>query len=300
MPTLPIALPGLSAEFTAGPVDDDLCNHRLRSIRHPATGRLLSCDEAPGVNGRFGFGLFRAYGAASHLGELRVVPYRTETVPDGLRLHWPIYPGHPVRVSLRVVAAPPDAVDLEIGCAAVGEVRGYHLLIAGYLAPGARSRVAVGTPMRPVQIAPADHPEFHGMWPFFPRDEAAAHLLTDGRGARGRWPWRVVCLRDHALPLAAGGFPDAEVRLIGTAGDVLAVGATYAGDEAHDGIANHRALYLALFGRDVHPGEAWSTRVRIQVASPGDVADWSGSVAALAQAHAQTPQPTPGIEEYRP
>jgi len=41
------------------------------------------------------------------------------------------------------------------------------------------------------QVRIADQPMIHGIWPFFPRDEAEANLLNDGRQKRdvifGEW-----------------------------------------------------------------------------------------------------------------
>ena len=50
-----------------------------------------------------------------------------------------------------------------------------------------------------------------------------------------------------------------DALLMGRTEDVQAVGLTYAGDEANDGVAGHRSQYLSLFGRDLHPGEGWRT-----------------------------------------
>ena len=47
--------------------------------------------------------------------------------------------------------------------------------------------------------------------------------------------------------------------------DVSAVGVTYAGDEEHDQTADHRGMYLTVFGRHLHPGQGWRTRARLGV-----------------------------------
>jgi hypothetical protein len=145
----------------------------------------------------------------------------------------------------------------------------YELLLSNYLAPGFRGGAYVAEHLhgggRAQQISFADHPAFHGMYNFFPRDERAGHILTDGRGQRGRWHWRVAVGRYYARPLVFSTRDDVDVVLMGRGEDVNAVGATYSGDEEHDGVADHRAIYLSLFGRDVHPGQGLRTRARLVV-----------------------------------
>jgi hypothetical protein len=50
--------------------------------------------------------------------------------------------------------------------------------------------------------------------------------------------------------------------------DVYAVGATYKGDKT-DNVADHRALYLSLFGEDFKAGEGRYTQMRMVIGSYG-------------------------------
>ena len=123
------------------------------------------------------------------------------------------------------------------------------------------------------RIELTDNPSFHGMYPFFPRDEHAAHIMTDGRGQKGRWHWRVACGRRYAFPIGFATDERADVLLMGRPEDVPSVGVTYSADgDNYDGVARHHALYLSLFGRDPHPGDGWHTQVRLVVQTHDDQA----------------------------
>jgi hypothetical protein len=111
------------------------------------------------------------------------------------------------------------------------------------------------------------------MYNFFPRDERAANVLTDGRGQRGRWYWRTAIGRRYAFPLVFAGNDAATQVLIGLPDDVNAVGLTYKGDDESDRVAGHHSMYLSLFGRNLHPGEAWRTKVRYVVTALSDGSD---------------------------
>ncbi len=103
----------------------------------------------------------------------------------------------------------------------------------------------------------------HGVWPFFPRDEAGANLLTDGRHQKGRWFWRMAIGRRYGMPLAFFSNEGIDAILMGRPDDVYAVGATYKGDEENDNVAAHRSLYLSLFGEDFKAGEGRYTQMRM-------------------------------------
>ena len=118
-------------------------------------------------------------------------------------------------------------------------------------------------PVEPEQIRIIDQPMIHGIWPFFPRDEAGANLLTDGRHQKGRWYWRMAIGRRYAVPLSFVSKDSVDVLLMGRPEDVYAVGATYKGDAENDNVAGHHSLYLSLFGEDFKAGEGRHTQVRM-------------------------------------
>jgi hypothetical protein len=234
-----------------------LCNHRLRALRHKPTGTLVSCDEAKGAMPQFGLSLFRVLARDAWFTELRAVRPVVEPVAQGVRLTWEASVQLPARVVVEFVIREPNIVDADLHVEGHAFFPDFELLIANYLAPGFAGGVYL-----PEQVRVADNPVYHGMYNFFPRDERAAHVLTDGRGQRGRWYWHTTIGRQHKLPVAFFSNGTVDALLMGRPEDVQAVGATYAGT---DGVGEHRGQYLSLFGRDLHPGEGWRTQFRLVV-----------------------------------
>jgi len=95
--------------------------------------------------------------------------------------------------------------------------------------------------------------------------------MTDGRGQKGRWYWRVACGRRYAYPIGFATDRQVDVVLMGRPEDVSSVGVTYSADgDNYDGVARHHALYLSLFGKDLYPGDGWRTQVRLVIATHED------------------------------
>ena len=145
----------------------------------------------------------------------------------------------------------------------------FEILLSSYQAEGFVSGAYVAKkefePSEPEQIRITDQPMIHGVWPFFPRDEAGANLLTDGRHQKGRWFWRMAIGRRYGLPMAFFSKGEVDVLLMGRPEDVYAVGATYEGDAKTDNLAAHRSLYLSLFGEDMAAGESRRTQMRMVI-----------------------------------
>jgi hypothetical protein len=156
-------------------------------------------------------------------------------------------------------------VDIEVQVTGRTHYPDYEVLLAAYFASGFKPGAYVSSLGGPQQIRPVHHPVFDGMYLFFPRDEESARLHTDGRGRRGRWPWRMLPARCYAHPVGFYSDGSTDALLMGRREDVFSVGMAYAGDEAGDAVAGHRSLYLSLFGRDLHPGEGWQTQARLVV-----------------------------------
>jgi len=235
-----------------------LCNHRLLALRHKPTGTLVSPDAAKGAMPQFGLSLFRAYARDAWLTELRATRPVVTPVEHGVQLVWEATIRLQAKVALTFKVREPNIVDADLRVEGYAYYPDFELLVANYLAPGAAGGVYL-----PEQVRVTDHPVFHGMYNFFPRDEHAAHVLTDGRGQRGRWYWHTAIGRQYKLPIAFFSNGTVDALLMGRPEDVQAVGVTYAGNEAKDGVADHRGQYLSLFGRDLRPGEGWQTQFRL-------------------------------------
>jgi hypothetical protein len=254
-------------------VDDSaepgLCNHRLKELIHRPTGTRVSTEGCKRAQPRFGLSLFRALARDAYLTEPRATPVEVERLDAGARLIWHPTLSHRCKVSLEVSFREPCAVDLDLHVEAHAHYRDYELLLSDYLAPGFRAGAYVTHNLHGgdewEQIPVEDDPAFHGMYNFFPRDERSGHILTDGRGQRGRWHWRVAVGRYYARPMVFSSKGPVDALLMGRRDDVGAVGSTYSGDEERDGVADHRAIYLSLFGNDVHPGQGLRTQARLVV-----------------------------------
>lgn len=246
-----------------------LSNHRLRALVHKPTGTLVTTDNARGAQPQFGFSLFRVYARNACLTELRATTAQVEPLENGVRMTWQPTLRHQATVTAEFCIRESNAIDLDIRVDGHAHYTDYEILLSNYAAPGFRNGVYVQRNYHgdatPEQIRVDDHPAFHNMYNFFPRDQRAAAILTDGRGQRGRWYWQTAIGREYALPMCFFSDETVDVLMMGRPEDVSAVGVSYNGNEEHDGTADHRGMYLTLFGRDLHAGEGWQTQARLVI-----------------------------------
>ena len=252
--------------------------HRIRDLVHKGTGVRVSPEG--GMMERAGsFTVFRAYARRSWLTEMRAMPPEVVRKENGATLTWSPTFQHQARLTATFSVEEPDSIDLDITVEGYTFYPDYELLISNYVAPTLSGGLFVkehdlAHDAEREKIMVTDSPAYHGMYPFFPRDERAAHVLTDGRGQKGRWYWRVACGRLYALPLGFATDGQVDVVLMGRPEDVSAVGVTYSAEgDQYDGVARHHALYLSLFGKDLHPGDGWRTQVRLVVGAFGNQDD---------------------------
>ena len=252
--------------------------HRIVELVHKNIGVRVS-PEGGMMEGAGSFTLFRSYETNSWLTELRAVKPEVTCNESGALLVWNPSVTHQVKVSANFAIREPNIIDLDLSVEGYAFYPDYELLFSNYVADSLNGGLFVrkndftdeGEYER---IEVTDNPAFHGMYPFFPKDENAAHIMTDGRGQRGRWYWRVACGRRYAFPIGFATDKRVDAILMGRPEDVSSVGVTYsaAGDN-YDGVAKHHALYLSLFGRDLHPGDGWRTQVRLVIQTHEDQTD---------------------------
>jgi hypothetical protein len=244
------------------------CNksHHFSNVVHTPTGTLVSPDEGRMKHvGLLNF--FRVLVRSGYLTELRVEKPLLQPEDDGITMIWPSTIRRQAKVTVRFTFIEPNIIDMDLQVESRTTYPDFEILLSAYLAPGFESGAYVSTnemgPVEPEQIRIIDQPMIHGVWPFFPRDEAGAHLLTDGRHQKGRWYWRMAIGRRYGMPLAFFSKGKVDALLMGRPEDVYAVGATYSGDTDRDNIAAHRSLYLSLFGDDLQAGEGRRTQMRM-------------------------------------
>lgn len=241
-------------------------SHHFSNVIHKPTGMKISPDgERMAGAGMLNF--FRVLIEGGYLTELRAEESLIETEEDGITLTWLPSIRRQAKVTVKFTFREPSIIDMDLWVETLTNYPKFEILLSAYMAPGFESGVYVAKeefgPVQPEQIRIVDQPMIHGIWPFFPRDEAGANLLTDGRHQKGRWFWRMAIGRRYGIPLAFFSNEGVDAILMGRPEDVYAVGATYKGDEENDNVAGHRSLYLSLFGEDFKAGEGRHTQMRM-------------------------------------
>jgi len=247
-------------------------SHHFNNVIYKPTGMMVSPDgERMAGAGMLNF--FRVLIEGGYLTELRVEEPLLKPEEDGITLTWMPTIRRQAMVKVKFTFRQPNIIDIDMWVETLANYPGFEILLSAYLAAGFESGVYVAKqefgPIEPQQIRLIDQPMIHGIWPFFPRDEAGANLLTDGRHQKGRWYWRMAIGRRYGMPLAFFSKNGVDAILMGRPEDVYAVGATYKGDEKNDNVAGHRSLYLSLFGEDFKAGEGRRTQMRMVIGDFG-------------------------------
>lgn len=265
---LAFSLSEISGIFNCDITGKHAKSHHFSNVIHKSTGIVVSPDGGS-MAGTGMLNFFRVLIQGGYLTELRVEEPLLEPETDGITLTWMPTIRRQAKVKVKFTFRQPNIIDMDLWVETLTNYPGFEILLSAYMAPGFESGAYVakeefGT-VEPEQIRPVDQPMIHGIWPFFPRDEAGANLLTDGRHQKGRWYWRMAIGRRYGMPLAFFSKDGVDAILMGRPEDVYAVGATYKGDEINDNVAGHRSLYLSLFGDDFKAGEGRRTQMRMVI-----------------------------------
>ncbi len=259
-------LSNLSGVMDLSPENPKYSTHHFSNVRHKPSNTLVSPDE--GTMRHVGMlNFFRVLIRGGYLTELRAEKPEVRPEKDGVTLTYLPTVRRQAKVIIRFTFREPNIIDMDLSVEALANYPGFEILLSSYQAEGFVSGAYVAKkefePSEPEQIRIPDQPMIHGVWPFFPRDEAGANLLTDGRHQKGRWYWRMAIGRRYGFPMAFFSKGDVDVLLMGRPEDVYAVGATYEGDAKTDNLAAHRSLYLSLLGEDLAAGETRRTQMRM-------------------------------------
>ncbi len=249
--------------------------HQIRGLLHKPTDVYVTpTKEAQKAHSGL-CNFFRAYARNSWLTELRALPADVTLLAQGVQLSWSPSLQHQAKLVATYTIKEPNIIDIDLAIEGYGYYPDYELVFSNYHSP----HLAGGTFVKKdspqgadvEEIMVMDNDVFHGLYPFFPRDLAAVQMLNDGRSQKGRWYYQPVCGRLYGYPLGFATNDTTELLVMGRPEDVAAVGVTYvAEDERYDDVAQHHALYLSLFGRDLHPGDGWRTQIRVMVREAGD------------------------------
>lgn len=250
-------------------------SHLFKNVIHIPSGTMISPDSAR-MKGVGMLNFYRVLIQGGFLTELRVEEPLLEPEIDGITMTWMPTIRRQAKVKVKFTFRQPNIIDMDMWLETLSNYPAFEILLSAYLAEGFETGAYVAKqefgPIEPQQIRIVDQPMIHGVWPFFPRNEAGANLLTDGRHQKGRWYWRMAIGRRYGLPLAFASKDSLDVLLMGRPDDVYAVGATYKGDKT-DNVADHRALYLSLFGEDFKAGEGRHSQMRMVIGNYGSDAE---------------------------
>jgi len=245
--------------------------HHFSNVIYKPTGMLISPD-GDRMKGSGMLNFYRVLIQGGYLTELRIEDPLLEPKADGITLTWLPTIRRPAKVKVEFTFRQPNIIDMDMWVESQANHPGFEILLSAYLAAGFESGAYVAKkefgPIEPEQIRLIDQPIIHGLYPFFPRNEAGANLLTDGRHQKGRWYWRMAIGRRYGMPLAFSSKAGVDAILMGRPDDVYAVGATYQGDKT-DSVADHRALYLSMFGEDFKAGDGRRTQMRMVIGEFG-------------------------------
>ncbi|HOB98937.1 MAG TPA: hypothetical protein PKM43_09360 [Verrucomicrobiota bacterium] len=183
--------------------------------------------------------------------------------PDGaVEVLFPATPERPIELKALYRWAGPATLDLETTVRAVSDLEAFESFLASYFsAPFTNSivyaRDSTSTPNRSGFFA-ADKPA--GDWQIFPRDDAAAGVIRDGRWQLEPHPVAWVIRPPLARPLAVRRAPGAGLAAILMAAptDCFAIATPHESD-------GHYSTYLSLFGRDLKAGETARARARLVI-----------------------------------
>jgi hypothetical protein len=173
---------------------------------------------------------------------------------DGsIEAKWAADAAHPFEMRATYRWASSNALDLTTTIVAVKELRKFEVFLASYFEgfPAVFGYTKDGVVAVKKEM---------GTWLSFPRDDAAAAMITDGRWQRPPHPVMFTPLSRYAgaLGMRRDAKSGLAAMVMSPPSDCFAVMMPY-GEE------NHRSLYLSLFGRDFKPGENATARARLVV-----------------------------------
>lgn len=201
-------------------------------------------------------------------------PSEPRALDDGsVRVRFPPAPEHPLEITATYRLASEDAIDLEFEVTPQVRMPGFELFLSAYFAEGFDASVYLCSNRfardDPPAFVPIDHnPLIDGNYLMFPRNREACLKIFDGRWEIPPSPVDWCITRFMAAPLAMrrNAEKDLTVLMMAPPEDCFAVATPY-NQEPPDNVANHRSLYLSLFGQDVEEGKTVRARSRLVVAA---------------------------------
>ena len=227
----------------------------LSAVIHVPSGMVL--DSSQGLFSHYRvFTTNHRYGTAAW-----DWPSEAALAADGsVEVRWPAAADRPFELSAVYRWAAPNALNLETRVQAQTNLAKFESFLASYFAEGFTNAAVwvrpdgqgTGRFMRAEQSC--------GHWLAFPRDEAAAWIIQDGRWKYAPSPVDWVIMSPLAQPLGGRRCPanGLQALLMSPPQDCFAVLTPFETEP-------HRSMYLSLFGRDVKAGETARARARLVI-----------------------------------
>ena len=189
-------------------------------------------------------------------------PSTARLLPGGaVEANWKADAEHPfdMRAVYRFTA--PGVFDVTTSVVPRRDLRRLEVFLASYFHGFATSRVYVkGHAETGGKPGFLEAKRSMAVWQMFPRDEAAAKIITDGRWRRPPNPvdWKIMPALAMPLAMRRDAASGMTALVMAPPEDCFAISTPFSGE-------GHRSLYLSLFGRDVAAGQTATTRSRLLI-----------------------------------
>jgi hypothetical protein len=234
-----------------------------RGGRSSGINALTESSTKAQVAGGFGiFSLYRILSAEARYGSAAWDwPSTSQALGDGaVSVDWPAQADRPF--TLRGVYRWSDAntMDLEVEVRADTALPTFEVFLASYFSGFPASFAYVGKPPGSASPGFMEAVKTGGAWQAFPRDDAAATLIQDGRWKRPPHPVTWTIMPHYAAPVAIR-----RDQRTGLAAVIMAPPEDCFAVLMPFGEEGHRSVYLSLLGRDLKKDETARARARLVV-----------------------------------
>ena len=183
-------------------------------------------------------------------------------LPDGaVEVRWSPDAQHPLEMTAVYRWSAPNVLDFTATVKPQQDLRKFELFLASYFDGFPVSQVYVAeAPAAGGKAAFMEAVQAAAVWQAFPRDDAAAGIIGDGRWKFPPNPveWKIMPRLAAPLAVRRDAKTGLAAVLMAPPQDCFAV-LTPFGEEGH------RSVYLSLFGRDLKAGETATARARLVI-----------------------------------
>jgi hypothetical protein len=185
---------------------------------------------------------------------------QTERLPDGaVSVRWRANDSYPLDMTAVYRWKTPGAADLSLTVTARQELAQLEVFVASYFEGFTQAFVYGQTGAEPAAaFVPALRAD--GVWHVFPRDDAAAQRIADGRWRHPPAPVTWVVRNRLAAPVALRRNPE-----LGLTALVMAPATDCFAAYTPFGEEGHGSLYLSLLGGDLRAGQSATGRARLVI-----------------------------------